>query len=368
MRFTNQTGLPASWTLGFQRDGRELLVTIVKATYRLPVSGCEPVLSSQQVPLVEADRFTGEPGMSAPMLETDYAHRKPACDVLLLGHAHAPPGQQATRVRVGLKVGQLVKQFDVVGERRWRRYAGVVVATRPEPFERIAITYDVAFGGTDRTEEAQYGRSDAYALNPVGVGYGRHAGWIDGHPLPRTEQIGHPVDEPTGKYEPMAFSPIGRNWLPRRSYAGTYDQTWIETTAPLWPEDFDERYFQAAPSEQRIPFPRGGEPVVLQNLTADGERRFSLPIKPMPILFIPHRGRDVVRNAEIDTIVFEPDEERFTMAWRVALPLGKSIFDVKETVIGDMSAAWHRARRSPGKTYYRSLAEAVNAHRSKRQK
>ena len=365
MRFTNETGLPAGWTMGFQRDGRELLVTVVKATYRLPPPGFEPELAAKQVPLVQGDQFSGEPGKSAPLLETDYAHRKPACDVLLLGHAHAPAGRRATRVRVGLKVGQLVKQFDVVGQRRWRRHAGVVVATQPEPFERIAISYDVAFGGTDRTEEAEHGRTDAYALNPVGVGYGRHAGWIDDRPLPCTEQIDRPVDDPAGDYAPMALSPIGRNWLLRRAYAGTYDQQWIETTAPLWPEDFDERYFQAAPPEQTIPFPQGGEPVVLRNLTADGERRFSLPLKPMPILFIPHRGRDAVRNAAIDTIVFEPDEERFTLTWRVALPLGKSVFEVKETVVGEMPSAWHRVRRSPGKTYYRNLAEAVSAHRKK---
>jgi hypothetical protein len=44
----------------------------------------------------------------------------------------------------------------------------------------------------------------------------------------------------------------------------------------------------------------------------------------------------------------------------------RSIFDLKEVIIGPMSEAWHRARRFPGKTYYRSLDELVQARKPKR--
>src|SRR5262245_1959937 len=103
MRFTNVTGLPASWTMGFQRDGREMLVVIVKATYSMPASNDEPALADEQVDLVQADRFTGEPGISAPVYETDYAHRKPLCDVLLIGSAYAPRERSVTRTTVQMR-------------------------------------------------------------------------------------------------------------------------------------------------------------------------------------------------------------------------------------------------------------------------
>jgi len=363
MRFTNELGLPASWTMGFRRDGREMLIVVVKATYTLPARGQEAVLADEQVPLIEADRFSGEPGLSAPLYETDYAHGKPACDVLLVGSAYAPRGR-ATQIEVGLRVGTFAKHFRVFGHRRWHNRAFAVVAGAPEPFDVLPIGYDFAFGGTDRRREGE-GRTDTFEANPVGRGYARDSRSADGQLLPNTEAIGERVDRPDGLYTPQAFGPVGRNWLPRRRFAGTYDRTWMENTAPLWPQDFDERYFQSAPADQQITYPRGGEAVGLHHLTLDGHRNFALPHRRVPLLFIPHRGRDLQQDARLDTIVFEPDAERFTLAWRVVLPLARSIFDVREVVVGERTQAWHRSRGLPGKTYYKSLADAVAARRGR---
>jgi len=364
MRLTNITGLPASWTMGFQRDGREMLVVIVKATYSIPASNEVAIQAEEHVPLVQADRFSGEPGMSAPLYETDYAHRKPACDVLLVGSAYAPRGRSVTRTSVYMKVGPIEKEFAVVGTREWSNGVLGISVSDPRPFESLPISYDCAYGGTDTTHSDE-GRTDTFPANPVGKGFWRSPEGLDGQPLPNTEQLNRPVDQPGGDFVPMALSPIGRNWMPRVTYAGTYDQQWIENTAPLWPDDFDEHYFQSAPPDQIMPYPKGAEHVVLRNLTPDGYRTFDLPDRTMPMTFIPHRGRDATREASLDTIVLEPDRERFTMTWRVALPLGRSVFDVKETIIGEMPRAWHRARMSPGKTYYRNLEELAKARRAR---
>ena len=365
MRLVNPHPWPAAWTMGFERDGREAAIVVVKATYDLPADGQEPRLADVQLPLVEADQFHGAPGETAPRLETDFAHRKPACDVLLLGSAYAPPGRRATRVDVGLRVGALLKRFDVVGDRVWRRNIVGHVASAPQAFERLPISYDCAFGGSAEPGAA---RVFAHPANPVGRGYWPDDGDADGRPLPNTEETGVPIDaHDEAGYRPMAFSPLGRNWLPRRNYAGTYDAAWVESRAPLWPSDFDDRYFQAAPVDQTMPYPQGGEEVVLHHLTPDCRRAFRLPRQPMPVTFIPHRGRDVTREARIDTLVFEPDEARFTIAWRINLALGRSIFDVKEVIVGEMAESWHRERRFPGKPYYRGLAEAVAQRRRQRE-
>ena len=365
MRFTNVTDHAAGWTLGLRRDGRELLVAIVKATYTLPVAGEPPERHATQQPLVQADVFSGEPGLSAPLFESDYAHGKPACDVLLIGSAHAPDGRPVDQCPVGLRVGDWQKQFLAVGPRRWQRRLVGTTASAPEPFLRQPLSYDVAFGGTDRTEEAK-GLVHSYQPNPAGRGWWKHLDQIDDQPLPLTEALGQSIESPRGDYAPQAFSPIGRNWQPRIGHVGTYDQHWMENIAPLWPEDFDERYFQAAPPDQTLPFPQGGEPVLLRNLTADGHRAFTLPARTMPVTFIPHRGRDLTQTALLDTIVFEPDAGRFTLTWRSVLPLGRSVFDVKELITGDMPRAWHRDRRFPGKTYHASLADAVRAKAARR--
>src|SRR5579871_1748026 len=119
MEFVNETKVQAGWTLGFQPDGRELLVVAIKATYQLRGNGDEPVLCEVQEKLVESDTFTGEPGFSATKYEVDYAHWKPQCDVLVNGSAYAPGGRPATSVMVGLRVGVVNKRFNVVGDREW---------------------------------------------------------------------------------------------------------------------------------------------------------------------------------------------------------------------------------------------------------
>jgi hypothetical protein len=121
MDFINETRSAAGWTMGFDRDGRELVIVAIKATFTIPGDGGEVQPADDQVPLVDADEFTGAPGLSAPRYECDYAHRKPACDVLLNGSAYAPPGKVVRRTTVSLRVGSLVRTFTVVGNRVWNR-------------------------------------------------------------------------------------------------------------------------------------------------------------------------------------------------------------------------------------------------------
>ena len=138
MDLLNATKMQAGYTMGMQPDGREFLVVAVKGTFTLPKNGEEAQLSDEQVPLVEADVSTGEPGYSATLYESDYALRKPRCDVLLNGSAYAPRGKPATKVPVSLKVGPIAKSFNVVGNRFWKKGLTGISATRPKRFHSNA--------------------------------------------------------------------------------------------------------------------------------------------------------------------------------------------------------------------------------------
>ena len=85
MQLLNATKMQAGYTMGMQPDGREVLVVVARGTFQIPKTGEEPTLAHNQTPIVEADTFTGEPGFSAPVYESDFAPVKPRCDVLLLG-------------------------------------------------------------------------------------------------------------------------------------------------------------------------------------------------------------------------------------------------------------------------------------------
>jgi hypothetical protein len=359
MQLLNATRMQAGYTMGMDSTGRESVVVAVKGTFRLPLGGEDPQLATEQVGIVDSDVFTGEPGFSAPLYEYDYAAIKPRCDVLLNGSAYAPAGRVARRVTVSLQVGSISKSFDVVGNRSWVGALLGVVATSPEPFESMPISYDRAFGGIDAAHPDP-AKHRYYETNHAGVGFHQQTEreFIDGTPLPNTEESGRPVTDPRGSYRPMAFGSIGRAWQPRPRLAGTYDQNWLDNIFPFLPPDFDNRYYQAAPPDQQMDYPRGGEQIVLENLTPSGHVAFQLPTINVPVVYYRREGDPQETRAVIDTIVLEPDLDRFTMTWRSSLPLRRNIFEVEQILAGEMPRSWHRAREL-GKTYYPSLSALV---------
>lgn len=361
MELINATNMQAGYTLGVDPSAREHVVVAIKGTFDFPEMGKEATLAEEQVPLVEADTFTGEPGKSAPIYEADYPLRKPRCDVLLNGSAYAPGGKPAKKIQVGMKVGPLAKVFNVVGDRQWQSRGMTVIASSPNPFSVMPISYDRAFGGTDDLHPDPKKHS-AFMLNPVGRGYHKQTAeeFIDGKPLPNTEHGREQVTSPNGKYRPMSFGPIGRGWEPRYKLAGTYDEAWLADVFPFLPADFQDGYFQAAPADQQMQSPRGGEDIVLLNLTPEGRTALRLPMIDLPVVFVRKRGGHEERQAVLDTVLLEPDARRLLLTWRTSLPLKRDIFEIPEAVVGHMPRARWRARKL-GKTYYPSLGALVRA-------
>lgn len=347
MELINATRMVAGYNMALERSGRELLVVVIKGTFRFPLpdeAATHFALHDTQMPLVMADTFTGEPGLSAPVYEVDFAPRKPRCDILLLGNAYAPQGRRATRVDVGLQVGNWRKQFTAVGPRHWDCGLATLRATSPEPFVTQPISYDVAFGGTDlfHDDPAQHA---AFMANPAGIGFHKHLSkeWVDGKPLPLTEEMGQSVTNTTGNYRPMSFGPVGRSWEPRSKLAGTYDDEWLDKHFPFLPPDFDEQYFQAAPADQQVPLGSfGGGPieVALTNLTPEGSTQFTIPGLVAPVHVFPKRGDRETYNATLDTIVIEPDLQRFTLTWRMTRPLRTGMHDIAQVVVGKKGREW----------------------------
>ena len=349
MELINATRMVAGYNMGLEVSGRELLVVVIKGTFVLPKPGEQVRLADEQLPLIMADTFTGAPGFSAPVQEVDFAPRKHHCDVLLVGSAHAPAGTQVTRMRVGLRVGPMEKAFDVVGNRVWQAGLTGISASAPQHFSSMPVSYDLAFGGADRYSD-DAAEHDAYLPNPVGRGWHKHlkSAWVDCTPLPNTEEIGRAVGFPSDKHRPMALGPLGRGWPQRARFAGTYDDQWLADVFPFLPKDFDERYYQAAPEDQQVPMPKGPMEVVLCGFTPDGERQFVLPHFEAPVHVFPKRGEREDHTATLDTIVFELDQARFTMSWRVARPLKKSLHEIAQVLVGKKGKEWWQQREQVG--------------------
>ena len=176
----------------------------------------------------------------------------------------------------------------------------------------MPITYDRAFGGLDDIG-ADKSRHSAYMPNPVGCGYHKQLeiAYVDGTPRAQHRRAGKPgrpsPTRPTGR---CRSGPVGRGWQPRLGFAGTYDQNWLDNVFPFLPADFRDDYYQAAPADQQIPYPKGGEEVLLVNLTPEGRTGFRLPVVDLPFVFIPAKGEREERTGVLDTVVIEPDQRR----------------------------------------------------------
>jgi len=357
MELLNATRMVAAYNQGLDADGREYLVVIVKGTFDLPVDGSVARLLDEQQPLLMSDTFAGDPALSAPLREFDFAPFKPYCDVLVSGSAHAPGGRPVSQLTVGIRVGRVSKAFSVYGPRHWQPGALGTSASAPQPFVRQDISYASAFGGSHPAP----GNPEQLLCNLrnlAGQGWyprSLSGGTVVGMPMPNTEKLGQPVDAPHGDFEPMALGPLGKHWQARVGFAGTYDQAWQDEQFPFLPRDFDERYFQAAPADQQTDYLKGGEEVFLLGLLPTERAGFRVPSVPMPVTYFLSAGGHETAQAVIDTLLVDTDANQVEITWRTRRPLKRSLFEIAQVLVGEKSRAWWRAREL-GKDYYPSLA------------
>jgi hypothetical protein len=72
-------------------------LVVIKGSYAIPPEGGEPEPLPEAVPLAMKDEFVGQEGLSAMVLENEFASRKAFCDVLFAAKAQAPGGQPVPR-------------------------------------------------------------------------------------------------------------------------------------------------------------------------------------------------------------------------------------------------------------------------------
>jgi hypothetical protein len=148
----------------------------------------------------------------------------------------------------------------------------------------------------------------------------------------------------------MALGPVARTWDPRVRFAGTYDDNWRDNIYPFLPADFDERFFQAAPADQQIPYCRGGEAVRCINLTPNGRLEFVIPRLTAPVVYRFQQG-DVRIEPNLDMVVIEPDLNRVLLTWRSAIPLKRKMHALREVSVGhgaERSLLWSQSRECGG--------------------
>lgn len=313
-RLDNRSTLAAHLALCPDPSGIETAYLTLKATYELTQG--EPRPAARQLALFPADVYFGDASRSSLRAASDLGLGKPSTDVILLGRAVSPV--RTAVMDVGLAVGPVARVLRVFGDRCWRRAGGDWIMSDPEPFERMPLMWERAFGGAaPRPEGVPPVRDER---NPVGCGFLAEDDepW-DGQPLPNLEDPAALMAAPHDRPPPACFGPVAPSWLARRRLAGTYDEAWRSRRAPYLPLDFDPAYFQLAPAGQVAARAlEGGEAVHLRGCVAGGELSFRLP-RPEIVARWDFEGGLLDCAPRLGSVFLEPDYARLQMVWWAAL-------------------------------------------------
>jgi hypothetical protein len=118
----------------------------------------------------------------------------------------------------------------------------------------------------------------------------------------------------------------------RSKLAGTFDDNWAKTRAPLLPQDHNPEYRSSVPPDQRYSgFLVGGERVEMRNISG-------VDNNPIPGFTLPTLGFEVLTRLDgawvptpmtIQALVLRPSSGTFTLMWCGAIPIGSPANDVK---------------------------------------
>jgi hypothetical protein len=313
----NDTPFSADRACYRDRNGAEVCMGALRASFDVGRDGRLKRAEAQTPPL-RAATWSGEPAKSSLLDDTDLQVRA-GTDILIHGHACAPGGGRVRELDVTWRLGNHSKTLRVHGERRWVRSPGAskVVPGPADPFERVPLIYERAFGGFDPR-----GGPDVAvcATNPVGSGFSAQPeAWLD-RPAPQLEHPGAELVAGPNTVTPAGFGPIAPHWQPRLGLAGTYDHAWRANRAPLPPHDYRENFTRAAPSDQQLPaFLRGGEPIELTGMTLDGPLRVRLPEINVRMTTVFSDGTEAT-DAHLQLLRLYPDQRRLELSWLASIP------------------------------------------------
>lgn len=239
---------------------------------------------------------------SLPPGETlDQGLPKPRGEYLIYGSCWSRNPVRGKEIHV--RIGPLEKRLHVFGPRFWHAHG----PTTPQPFTRIAIKWQHAYGG------------ESFPENPLGMGHARLPRGV--YPLPLVEDPRHSVNFARQKAPPAGLTAMQGHWPQRRRYLGAVDAAWLERCWPGLPADYDPEYACTAPPDQRF----SGElppglPFVISGMHPERETVTGIVPKLRARLFVQRRPSHGHVFEEIacrpETIWLFPDSETGIVLFR----------------------------------------------------
>ncbi|MEJ2040140.1 MAG: DUF2169 domain-containing protein, partial [Desulfosarcinaceae bacterium] len=312
MDLVNETPFTYAPFMGRVVYPKDTLTIIVKGTFRLKPDGAAEILpEGEQLPPT-GDQYYDDDPHSSVRYESDFIHFKPGADICVVGHCHVPGATPRPVCKVSFSAGPVSKSLMVFGKRLWKQtLLGTKTVSDPEPFQSMALRYENSYGGPE------------YSRNPVGKGI-RPKNNGDGDipcEVPNLKVFDDGNLKTMQEGTPAGFGPLGRTWPQRMAYAGTYGRKWEKERWPWLPEDFNWRYFNAAPANQQVKgFLKGDEPLHFENMHPEhSEFASCLPgVRVRCFLSENKQDKRCFRevNTHLDTLWADMDNQILVLVWR----------------------------------------------------
>jgi hypothetical protein len=317
-------------------EGRSILAVVVTFTFRLPEGGAPKLDEEAPAEPVGADEpWDPEVPTSSIRRPSDLFAYAPGTEVLLVGHAHARE-KGATETDVRLRFGPIDKTLVVHGLRAWKlgTFGGLSPGPARPIVEPVPLRWELAFGGVDRSDPA---RQRAEPRNDLGRGVARDPRTLVGQPAVQIESADAPLGK--GAMTPAGFGALHRHWVPRRDFAGTYDEAWEQTRMPLLPRDFDPRFHVSAPDDQWSPSPlRSDEPLEVDGATAEGVLRARLPRVAVGVSSRVS-GAVTDHRCPLGRVLVDGDKRRVELTFRASVPIPDKLERLDDIRIVDKRVA-----------------------------
>jgi hypothetical protein len=308
----NETPFAAATTWTRDERGAEFWLVAIRACFDIDPDGKQRP-SSKQTDVARAPTFADDPATTEMIEDGDFYLEKKHTDVLVSGHAYTANTVPAERTEVRLKVANIDKTVQVVGDRLISNGPVSMMIGQPAPFQRMPLLWERAYGGTDAETPSWE------PTNPVGRGFSSRSSRLEGSLAPNFEYPDTAYGT-VGMGRPAGFGPIAHHWQPRLRHAGTYDKGWLDHRDPLPPVDFSRRYYQSAPEDQQTATPLiGYERVQLGQFTADGYIEFILPRLNLDLRTTFKRRGEKRHGTTIHSLRIFPDRRRFELTHLSAL-------------------------------------------------
>lgn len=207
MRFVNHTPLPAAMIPSTEKDDRVTALFLCAVTYRIGERGLD--VAPVQRPLMLRNDLP---------YPSDAMFIKVGVSVCATGFVY-PRDRDAGQATAVLGVGGVEAAITAFGPRVWEQSAlsGALAPSRPLPFERVAMTWENAFGGmteepaailqVDGEEAFLPAHENGYPLNFDGTGFYTDVRRALHQPLPQLEHPGQLLRRWDDHPEPVCFAP-----------------------------------------------------------------------------------------------------------------------------------------------------------------